>query len=86
MSSFREVIFIDADSFFFVSPADLFEDEGYREKGALFFKDRNVSPESKRAWIKSILPPPISAAHQQHQRSGKAYLKILRPLSPHRAQ
>jgi alpha 1,3-mannosyltransferase len=60
MSSFREVIFIDADSFFFVNPATLFDDEGYRAKGALFFKDRNVSPENKRAWIKSILPPPIS--------------------------
>jgi alpha 1,3-mannosyltransferase len=61
MSSFREVIFIDADSFFFVDPATLFDDEGYRAKGALFFKDRNVSPENKRAWIKSILPAPISA-------------------------
>ena len=60
MSSFREVIFIDADSFFLIDPTTLFEDEGYRKTGALFFKDRNVSPESKRAWIKSILPAPIS--------------------------
>jgi alpha 1,3-mannosyltransferase len=60
MSSFREAIFIDADSFFFVDPTTLFDDEGYRSTGALFFKDRNVSPENKRAWIKSILPTPIS--------------------------
>jgi alpha 1,3-mannosyltransferase len=60
MSSFHEAIFIDADSFFLVDPTTLFEDEGYRKTGALFFKDRNVSPESKRAWIKSILPAPIS--------------------------
>lgn len=61
MSSFREAIFIDADSFFFVDPTTLFEDENYLATGALFFKDRNVSPESKRSWIKSILPSPISA-------------------------
>lgn len=61
MSSFREAIFIDADSFFFVDPATLFNDEAYRKTGALFFKDRNLSPENKRAWIKSILPSPISA-------------------------
>jgi alpha 1,3-mannosyltransferase len=60
MSSFREAIFIDADSFFLVNPAKLFDDEGYRMTGTLFFKDRNVSPENKRAWIKSILPAPIS--------------------------
>lgn len=60
MSSFHEAIFIDADSLFFVDPETLFEDEAYRSTGALFFKDRNLSPENKRAWIKSILPSPIS--------------------------
>lgn len=67
MSSFREAIFIDADSFFFVDPTTLFDDEGYRTTGALFFKDRNVSPENKRAWIKSILPTPISAKVKQNR-------------------
>lgn len=60
MSSFRDAIFIDADSFFFVDPTTLFDDEAYRDTGALFFKDRNVSPENKRAWIKLVLPSPIS--------------------------
>ncbi|EME47689.1 glycosyltransferase family 71 protein [Dothistroma septosporum NZE10] len=60
MSSFREVIFIDADALFFTNPGTLFEDAQYRETGALFFKDRNLSPESKRKWLKQILPAPIS--------------------------
>lgn len=67
MSSFREAIFIDADSFFFVDPATLFDNEDYRATGALFFKDRNVSPESKRSWIRSILPAPISAKVKQNR-------------------
>lgn len=67
MSSFREAIFIDADSFFFVDPAVLFDDEAYLSTGALFFKDRNLSPENKRAWIKSILPSPISDKIKQNR-------------------
>jgi len=61
MSSFREAIFIDADAFFFADPAVMLKDEQYLATGALFFKDRNLSPENKRSWIKSILPAPISA-------------------------
>ncbi|USW55224.1 Putative alpha-mannosyltransferase, nucleotide-diphospho-sugar transferase [Septoria linicola] len=60
MSSFREVLFIDADALFLVNPETLFEDEQYTSTGALFFKDRNLSPEKKRGWLKSILPNPIS--------------------------
>ncbi|KAI1430552.1 glycosyltransferase family 71 protein [Xylaria sp. CBS 124048] len=59
LSSFREVIFIDADSFFFRDPARLFEDPGYRETGALFFRDRTIMPESKRRMLLQILPRPI---------------------------
>lgn len=60
MSSFCEVIFIDADAFFFTDPATLFSDGQYMSTGALFFKDRNLSPEKKGPWLKSILPSPIS--------------------------
>ena len=59
-SSFREVIFIDADSLFFVNPEVLFDDEDYVRTGALFFKDRMIMPESKKQWLQKVLPKPIS--------------------------
>ncbi|PNS20637.1 hypothetical protein CAC42_364 [Sphaceloma murrayae] len=60
LSSFREVIFIDADAQFFLTPEVLFEDEAYEENGALFFRDRLMFPESKRKWLQQILPKPMS--------------------------
>lgn len=60
LSSFREAIFIDADSFFFVNPEVMFEDPGYVKTGALFFRDRLIMPESKKSWLQSILPQPVS--------------------------
>ncbi|KAF2210560.1 glycosyltransferase family 71 protein [Cercospora zeae-maydis SCOH1-5] len=60
MSSFREVLFIDADALFLVNPETMFDDEQYTSTGALFFKDRNLNPEKKKGWLKSILPSPIS--------------------------
>ena len=60
MSSFREVIFVDADAFFFRNPEILFEDPTYEETGALFFRDRQMFPESKKRWLQQILPKPIS--------------------------
>lgn len=60
LSSFQEVIFIDADAIFFRNPELLFEESQYVETGALFFKDRSLFPESKRKWLKQILPKPIS--------------------------
>jgi hypothetical protein len=59
LSSFREVIFIDADSLFFRNPAKLFDDPDYVETGALFFRDRTIMPESKRRWLLRVLPRPI---------------------------
>lgn len=64
-SSFREVIFIDADSLFFVNPEVLFNDEDYLRTGALFFKDRMIMPESKKRWLQQILPKPISKLVRQ---------------------
>ncbi|KAF7121640.1 hypothetical protein CNMCM5793_009111 [Aspergillus hiratsukae] len=60
LSTFREVIFIDADSLFLQNPADLFLHQGYQDTGALFFKDRLFMPGSKKEWLKAILPPNIS--------------------------
>ncbi|RFU24603.1 hypothetical protein B7463_g11735, partial [Scytalidium lignicola] len=65
LSSFREVIFIDADALFFRDPEVLFEEELYKETGALFFRDRIIMPESKRRWLKQILPVPISPKARQ---------------------
>ena len=64
-SSFREVIFIDADSLFFKNPEVLFEDPGYKKTGALFFKDRLIMPENKKRWLQQILPKPISRQVKQ---------------------
>lgn len=60
LSSFREVIFIDADSFFFVNPEVMFEYPEYAKTGALFFRDRLIMPENKKSWLQSVLPQPVS--------------------------
>ncbi|KZL66549.1 alpha-1,3-mannosyltransferase [Colletotrichum tofieldiae] len=62
LSSFREAIFIDADSLFFRDPALLFEDGDYQEKGALFFRDRLFYPEKKASFLQSILQKPVPKA------------------------
>ncbi|KAK5078173.1 hypothetical protein LTR64_003423 [Lithohypha guttulata] len=59
LSSFREVIFIDADSLFFRNPEDLFEERDYKRTGALFFRDRLIMPENKKRWLQQVLPKPI---------------------------
>ncbi|KAJ5466632.1 hypothetical protein N7539_009588 [Penicillium diatomitis] len=49
LSSFREAIFIDADSLFLRDPSILFLHPDYQRTGALFFKDRIIEPASKLA-------------------------------------
>ncbi|KAK4497705.1 hypothetical protein PRZ48_010358 [Zasmidium cellare] len=66
-SSFREVIFMDADALFLTNPEDLFHDEQYINTGALFFKDRSMFFENKKAWLRSILPKPISRHVKQNR-------------------
>lgn len=61
LSSFREVIFIDADALFFKDPAVMFDEPLYKETGTLFFKDRIIMPESKKQWLKEVLPAPVSS-------------------------
>ncbi|PNY25299.1 alpha-1,3-mannosyltransferase [Tolypocladium capitatum] len=64
-SSFREVIFIDADSLFFKNPEILFDDPDYQETGALFFRDRLIMPELKRRFLQQLLPKPIPKLAKQ---------------------
>jgi len=59
MSSFREVLFVDADALFFVNPERLFNEDDYLETGALFFKDRLIMPESKKKWLQKLFPSPV---------------------------
>lgn len=90
MSSFREVIFIDADSFFLRDPAKLFDDPDYKRTGALFFRDRTIMPESKRRWLLQILPRPIhklakestwwTGASGHHQESGVVVVSVPPPF------
>lgn len=64
-SSFREVIFIDADSLFFKDPGTLFDDPDYQRTGALFFRDRIIMPELKRDLLQQVLPKPIPKLAKQ---------------------
>jgi alpha 1,3-mannosyltransferase len=60
LSSFREVILLDADVLFLKDPAVLFDEPGYVDTGALFFADRTVYPQDKRTFLRKIMPKPIS--------------------------
>lgn len=60
LSSFREVILLDADVLFFNDPALMFEEPGYLETGALFFTDRTVFAQDKRSFLRKIMPKPVS--------------------------
>lgn len=66
-SSFREVVFIDADSVFFKNPEILFEDPAYQKTGALFFRDRLMMPESRKRWVQQVLPKPFSSQVKQNR-------------------
>ncbi|KAI8388803.1 mannosyltransferase putative-domain-containing protein [Radiomyces spectabilis] len=57
-SSFSEVIMMDADAFFFQKPETLFDDEGYKATGTLFFYDRTLFAnwDVGKRWLQSFLP------------------------------
>lgn len=65
LSSFREALFIDADSLFFKNPEILFDEPDYQKTGALFFKDRLIMPEKKKRWLQQVLPKPIPKAAKE---------------------
>ncbi|KAF9549848.1 hypothetical protein EC957_002418 [Mortierella hygrophila] len=59
VSSFSEVILMDSDVYYTIDPELLFEDDGYKETGTLYFYDRTLFPGSggdKKAWMESFLP------------------------------
>jgi len=60
-SRFEEVILMDADAVYMRDPAILFEDEGYKEKGTVFFRDRTLFPGSHGGsqWLKSWMVDPL---------------------------
>ena len=60
-SRFEEVILIDADVVYLRDPIELFEDQGYSEKGTLFFRDRTLFPGSNPGldWLKSWMVHPL---------------------------
>lgn len=60
LSSFRDVLFFDADCSFFQNPESLFDGPDYQETGALFFKDRRYIPHSRKKWLQEIMPKPYS--------------------------
>ena len=60
-SRFKEVILMDADAMYIKDPAILFEDEGYKETGTLFFRDRTLypGPHSGSQWLKNWMVDPL---------------------------
>ena len=42
LSSFEEVMLLDADAFFFRNPEELFDHDLFQSTGALFFRDRSI--------------------------------------------
>lgn len=57
-SKFTELIMMDADVFFLQEPSKLFEDEGYKVTGSLFFYDRTLFANWEKGpdWLRSFLP------------------------------
>ncbi|GJJ72902.1 hypothetical protein EMPS_05260 [Entomortierella parvispora] len=59
MTRFEEVMMLDSDAAFFQDPEVLFDDDGYKEVGTVFFYDRTVFPGAggdKKQWMESFLP------------------------------
>jgi hypothetical protein len=57
-SKFTELIMMDADVFFLQEPSILFENEGYKTTGSLFFYDRTLFANWEKGpdWLRSFLP------------------------------
>lgn len=58
-SRFSEAILMDSDAYFLDDPAVMFEDDGYKEVGTVYFYDRTLFPGyggDEKAWLESFLP------------------------------
>jgi len=60
-SRFEEVILMDADAMYIRDPAILFEDEGYKKTGTVFFRDRTLfpGPHGGSEWLKEWMVDPL---------------------------
>jgi len=60
-SRFDETILMDADAAYIRNPSILFEDEGYKETGTLYFRDRTREAGVNRGniWLKSWMVDPL---------------------------
>ncbi|KAF9357945.1 hypothetical protein BGX26_002795 [Mortierella sp. AD094] len=59
VSRFSEAILMDSEAYFLAPPEVLFEDEGYKETGTVYFYDRSLFPGAggdKKTWMESFLP------------------------------
>ncbi|KAG0030963.1 hypothetical protein BGZ81_001978 [Podila clonocystis] len=59
VSRFSEIILMDSDAYFLQDPVIMFEDEGYKETGTVYFYDRTLFPGAgagKKKWLESFLP------------------------------
>jgi len=60
-SRFEEVILMDADAMYIRDPVILFDDEGYKETGTVFFRDRTLfpGPHEGSKWLKEWMINPL---------------------------
>ncbi|KAI9203520.1 mannosyltransferase putative-domain-containing protein [Polychytrium aggregatum] len=66
LSTFREVIFMDADALFLQEPSVLFQHKGYLQTGALFFRDRSMQFDAETgrysSYVRNIIGEPSEYA------------------------
>lgn len=62
VAPYAEVILMDADVVLMQNPEMILQDEGYREHGAVFFRDRTLFDKDwkKTRWLEENLPQPLS--------------------------
>jgi len=60
-SRFEEAILMDADAAYIRNPETLFEDQGYKELGTVYFRDRTREPGVNKGnrWLKSWMTDPL---------------------------
>ncbi|TPX31012.1 hypothetical protein SmJEL517_g05534 [Synchytrium microbalum] len=65
-SSFKEMIFLDADALFLKDPRALYDYERYEDRGAVFFHDRTVKGWDKnlKTWFATLVSEPSDTYKQ----------------------
>jgi len=77
-SRFKEVILIDADTIYIRDPSILFEGEGYKETGTVFFRDRTLfpGPNSGSEWIKTWMVNSFPETERLHFRNEETFYEM----------